>query len=242
MLANGKVLVTGGYNGNILSSAELFDPTTGIWTPIGSLNNARDGHTATLLPNGQVLVAGGYNGSNYLNSVELFDPASETWTTTNSLNNARDGHTATLLPNGQVLVAGGTTNYMVSASTVLASAEIYNPANGTWTPTGSLNGARVWHTATLLPNGQVLVAGGTTNLNSSSASYLSSTEIYNPINGTWTVTNALNTAREDHTATLLPNGKVLIAGGLVLLPFFPVRKFMTRPSIQPPGRGRTPGR
>ncbi len=72
---------------------------------------------------------------------------------TGSLATARADHTATLLPNGKVLVAGG-------SSCVLASAELYDPASGTWTATGSLATARDLHTATLLPNGKVLVAGG----------------------------------------------------------------------------------
>ena len=113
-------------------------------------------------------------------------------------------HTATLLPNGKVLVAGG---YNGGA---LTSAELYDPASGTWTATGSLNTARYDHTATLLPNGKVLVAGGISN-----GSDLTSAELYDPASGTWTATGSLNTARYEHTATLLPNGKVLVAGGYV---------------------------
>ncbi len=84
-----------------------------------------------------------------------------------------------------------------------------DPASGTWTLTGSLNTARYLHTATLLPNGMVLVAGGLdSNLNA-----LDSAELYDPASGTWTLTGSLNTARVAHTATLLPNGMVLVAGG-----------------------------
>src|SRR5207248_1684993 len=98
-------------------------------------------------------------------------------TTTGSLVNAREFHTATLLPNGKVLVAGG------EDSTVLASAELYDPANGTWTATGSLAKARGYHTATLLPNGKVLVAGG--------LGAFASAELYDPASGTWTATGSL---------------------------------------------------
>src|SRR5215217_4663884 len=167
----------------------LLEPSVcSSWTPTGSLNIARDSHTATLLPNGMVLVAGGFGPVRA--SAELYDPASGTWTPTDNLNTARAQHTATLLPNGMVLVAGGFDSN-VNAS---ASAELYDPASGTWMPTGSLNTARTTHTATLLPNGMVLVAGGF-----GASGDLASAELYNPANRSWTGTGSLNTGRQEHT-------------------------------------------
>lgn len=215
LLPGGKVLVTGGFDisGYTISSSELYDPATQTWSLSGSLNYARKGHTATLLPNGKVLVAGGFNNDSsgqpqgQLSTCELYDPATETWSVTGALTDGRDGHTATLLSNGKVLVTGG---YDTSGKP-LASSELYDPVLGTWSPTGALANARYFHTATLLPNGMVLVAGGTATYGSNLE--LASSELYDPVTEAWSTTGALATARHSYLATLLPNGKVLAAGG-----------------------------
>lgn len=220
LLPDGKVLITGGvvnhvdsppYSSSSLSSAELYDSTTGIFTATGNLNSARSGNTATLLPNGKVLVVGGsnLNSKNGIGSAsaELYDPTTGKFTTTGNLNTPRGGHTATLLPNSRVLVAGGENN-----EGHVASAEIYDSATGTFSKTGSLIVARSHHTATLLPNGKVLMAGGMTSVENTIDSY-SSAELYDPATGKFTATGELNSARGAHTATLLPNGMVLVAGG-----------------------------
>ncbi len=213
MLPDGNVLVAAGGSAlQSLGSAELYVPASGTWTATGSLATARGEHTATLLPNGKVLVAGGAHvdpgyGGFALPSAEVYDPASGTWTATGSLATARDQHTATLLPNGKVLVVGGE-DFVYGFGSILASAELYDSARGTWTSTGSLATARYGHTATLLPDGKVLVTGG------SGSSVLASAELYDPASGTWTATGSLGAARFDHTATLLPSDKVLVAGGV----------------------------
>ena len=205
LLQNGKVLVAGGC---FLRSSELYDPATGTWTVTGSLNEARCWHTATLLPNGKVLVTGGspslFNASS---SAELYDPNTGIWSFTSSLSNQRFGHTATLLPSGQVLVAGGGTDDGVNDI-----AELYDPATEVWTTTGSLATPRANHTATLLPNGKVLVAGGLT-FSGSGFAPTGTVELYDSNTGHWSITGSLNTGRQFHTATLLPDSKVLVTGG-----------------------------
>ena len=202
LLQNGQVLVIEG-------SAELYNPATGKWTATGSPSCCSDG-TATVLQNGQVLLAGGdvAPGSfTFTSSAELYNPATGTWTATGGMTTARFGHTATLLPNGQVLAAGGEGSCVNGSCTILSSAELYNPATGTWTGTGGMTTARYGHTATLLPNGQVLAAGGAGGGGSSA-------ELYNQATRTWTTTGSLNFPRFGQPAWLLPNGQVLVVCGI----------------------------
>ena len=212
LLKSGQVLVAAGYNENVsspfLTSAELYNPSTGAWTVTGSLHTPRIYDTMTLLNSGQVLVTGGYWTSsttiNILASAELYNPATGKWQLVGKMHTARTGHAAALLANGQVLVAAGE-----SSSSFLTSAELYNPASGTWTLTGSLHAARDSHTATLLANGQVLVAGG-----QNGTIFIAAAEVYNPSTGKWSTSGSLQTPRIEQTATLLPSGQVLVAGGL----------------------------
>jgi phage baseplate assembly protein gpV len=205
LLANGKVLVAGGISSNQqdLNSAELYDPATGTWTITGSLNVPRASHRAILLQNGKVLVVEGADSSSLaINSAELYDPATGAWSYTGSLNSNRPVYSATLLQNGKVLV------------TMNGTAELYDPATGAWSVTGGLNTERVGYTATLLQNGKVLVAGGQIDDDAFDypTEFVYATELYDPTTGTWSVSGSLKTAHEDHTATLLPNGDVLVAG------------------------------
>jgi FG-GAP-like repeat/Kelch motif/Galactose oxidase, central domain len=129
------------------------------------------------------------------------------WVGTGPMLTTRGSHTATVLPNGKVLAVGGFNVTNLFTTVVLSSAELYDPVGGTWSLTGPLATARYGHTATLLPNGKVLVAGGINTNN------LASAELYDPTTGTWTNTGPMITSRNGHTATLLLDGKVLVAGG-----------------------------
>ena len=210
LLPNGKVLVTGGLGatGN-LDSTELYDPASGTWSMAAPMRISRYGHTATLLADGRVLAIGGNLGDpnfSHFNSVELYDPVTDTWVFLPGLSRTPSGHTATLLQNGKVLVTAG--NYDKNC-------ELYDPSSGTWSATGSLNVARARFTATLLQDGRVLVVGGTnqTDFDGNALSSLSSAELYDPASGNWTLTASSNASSVDHSATLLPSGTVLVAGG-----------------------------
>ncbi|MGO8816530.1 MAG: protein kinase domain-containing protein [Terriglobia bacterium] len=218
LLPTGMVLIAGGINSltppPVFNSAELYNPATQTFTALAStMKSARYDHTATLLLTGQVLLTGGVNGSeSVLSTAELYDPMANTFAALKStMTTARRGHTATLLPNGQVLLAGGVPNILYSAG--LNTAEIYDPTAQTFTAlTSTMVRALVYHTATLLPNGRVFLAGGEEG--NGFGADLNTSELYDPATRTFTaLTATLATARFSHTATLLPNGQVLLAGG-----------------------------
>jgi N-acetylneuraminic acid mutarotase len=221
LLLDGTVLVAGGVisDNRVLPVAELYDPRTGTWTATGRMRGAFSPETATLLLDGTVLAVGGIDGSELV-SAELYDPRTGTWSVTGSLSGAHGG-TATLLPDGKVLVAGGNSSVLVVEPNIggpapdaltLASAEVYDPDTGSWTVIGSMTEARIGYTATLLADGTVLVAGGRRN-DTSGTRLLASAELFDPGSGSWTVTTGMLTARAGHTATLLPDGTVLVTGG-----------------------------
>lgn len=209
LLANGKVLIAGGADqdptGTGLASAELYDPSTGTFTQTGSMAVGRFLHTATLLQNGKVLIVGGAltSASDPVATAEVYDPSTGIFTMTGAMATAREQHTATLLPDGRVLIVGGATS--AGAGDPTATAEVYDPSTGSFSVTGSMAEARTFHTATLLPSGEVLVAGG--------GDENFTAEVYDPATGAFSITGGMEIGRSGHTATLLPNGRVLVTGG-----------------------------
>jgi hypothetical protein len=215
LLPNRKVLIAGGYHGSYLASAELYDPTTRIFTPTGGMVTARSGHVATLLNNGKVLLVGGVGtGWTFLADAELYDPVTNTFIATGGMTTARESHTATLLKDGQVLITGGHKGRR-AAITIYPSAEIYNPASGTFSSTGNLTVKRHKHDATLLADGRVLIIGGSDERDGRGGSAYRNAEVFNPATGTFTAIGNMNASRYklQGTTVLLKNGKVLIAGG-----------------------------
>ena len=189
-LQDGRVLAAGGVEeetGEVATNtAELYDPVSDSWTPVGALPRAVAYHTATLVPGGRVLLAGGYIASfptgaarvETMGEALLFDPASGTWSVIANLAFARSLHTATALASGEVLLVGGTLwsgTYPGITNADVGGVEVYAPAHGTWSTAGSLLAPRTGHSATLLADGRVLVAGGSTN-----GFPLDSAELYTP--------------------------------------------------------------
>ena len=213
LLLDGRVLIAGGHsNAAVVRGAEIYDPATGNWTDAGTLSVGRD-PAATRLADGRVLLSGGidwYTDSGKIYDLsELFDPVSGKWTATGPLLTARDQHRTALLDDGRVLAVGG----YAMGSVLLASAEVYNPATGLWNATGKLPTPRSWFSLIKLLDGRVLVAGGYTG-GASKRTYLASAALYNPKNGQWSDTRPMKDKRGGFSMTLLPDGQVLVAGGV----------------------------
>ncbi len=226
LLSDGRVLVTGGNIDrtpcadvcvNTITESELYDPSTGQWKAVGEMTIARSFFTTDLLPTGKAIAVGGrvHTGPDYFDYhaiawADLYDPATRKWSATGTMSISREDHSTSLLSNGQVLVMGGTT--VDFNGITVASAELYDSPTGAWTITGSMLQGRERFTATLLQSGQVLVAGGD-YYDGINGGFLSECELYDPGLDTWSATGSMAMPRNGARAVLLPDGRVLIAGG-----------------------------
>ncbi len=213
LLRDGRVLVAGGTgagNEGVLSSAELYDPARGTWSATGSMLAPHSDHSATLLGDGRVLVTAATG------EAELYDPGTGTWSATGRMSTPRTSYAVTLLRDGRVLVSGGDPG--VASEREFAPPELFDPLSGTWSVAGTMHVPRSLHTATLLDDGRVLIAGGqgTEASESNPMGLVASAELYDPASGAWTVTGDMQAPRSGHAAVMLPDGRVLVVGGLFL--------------------------
>jgi N-acetylneuraminic acid mutarotase len=223
LLKSGKVLVAGGQgNTGDPTNGELYDPVAQTWSSAGTMPEPRYNHTALLLADGRVMLVGGMtppstgisprcgmNGCDVADTkIDIYDPATNSWSNPTNLPDARIGYTVTALPNDTVLLAGGedTTQYPAT----YPASMIYDPVHNTWTSTPSMITARAYHSAALLPSGQVLVAAG-----GDAAGFVTACEVYDPRTNSWMSTAALpaTDVHENAFVATLTDGRVWLAGG-----------------------------
>src|SRR5215470_12738939 len=213
LLPGRKVLIAGGFGPNFvsLSSAEIYDEATNTWTPTGSMNVARGEFATVVLHDGRVLAVGGAaTDETPIASAEIYNPRTGTWTLTGSMSTGRNDLAVVVLKDGRVLAAGG--GMGDEELPRYASAEIFDPHTGEWTPTGDMTAPRseTEHAVVRLRDGRVLVPGGHT------APHLpvSSADLYDPRTGTWTAAGFMSIARAGHVAVLLNGNRgALVMGG-----------------------------
>src|SRR5712691_3948439 len=222
-LQDGRVLVVGGTTlasgsplpAAQLEQAEVYDPKRDSWSLAGTGLPPLSGQAATLMPGGGVLVTGGFTDMGFATvSAEIFDPATNLWKpTTWPMARARYGHSAPLLPDGKVLLAGGySTRTEISGAGIypnpelLTASEMFDLRGNTWMGVGYSAIPRFEHSATLLRNGTVLVVGSAYASNADS-------QIFDPKNTEQWASTGLIMDRYLHTATMLADDRVLVAGG-----------------------------
>ncbi len=212
LLPDGKVLTVGGESFQAGHSAELYDPQTNRWSSAGTMATGHRDHTVTLFASGKVLVAGGRPFSaEDRPGAELYDPGTNTWSPAGRMSTARARHTATPLANGKVLVVGGLDFALLTHAVehFVATAELYDPSANAWSPAAEMATARVGHSATLLGDGRVLVAGGM-----GCTGLLDSAELYDPVLNRWSSAGPMMVKATGQAATRLLSGLVLVVGGL----------------------------
>lgn len=227
LLPDGDVLAMGGWEmpkgGEYVRTAELYDPVSNAWTAVPVPAELEEAQSLTALPNGMVLLRGMFGAElfNQTAGAAMYDPSSNTWTRVASPKLLRYGATATLLPDGDVLAIGGSHSEPApfpadKIYTLLASVEEYDPTTDTWSEVASMGHARMNEAETLMADGEVLVVGGTYEVNSGENDEwdsLRSAESYDPATNRWSVRAPALLPRAQDAATPMPNGDVLVVGG-----------------------------
>jgi N-acetylneuraminic acid mutarotase len=217
-LDDGRVLVLGGFSlsGNSrlpVAAAELFDPRSLTWSSAAPMLLARAHPVVVLLGDGRVLVAGGGTGGESVTAeAELYDPAANRWTPTGSMAAPRIDASALRLRTGRVLVAGGTA-VAANQESSLTSAETYDPTSGSWAPAGVMSSAHAAAPIGMLPNGSVLIAGGT-DYQGGYGIGTTAADVYDPEINRWRETTRLHYPRGDSGGDLLADGTFLVVGGM----------------------------
>ena len=226
LLPDGTVLVAGGtgrvvlkegedeslWRGNQdLNSAEIYDPKTDEWENAPDMTYKKQLAQAITLEDGRVMIIGGRSGVLTLSSIEVYDSEANSWSEAEPMMQSRMSHSAVKLIDNRILVTGGMQS--VSMGDTLSSAEIYDPLQNSWSKVAELTRARLGHRSTLLPDGRVLVTGGTTVVEGDLLGPETTAEIYDPILNKWSLIATDLLARKDHSALLMPGGKVILIGG-----------------------------
>lgn len=211
-LNDGLVLMAGGINSSDVASrlAWLYDSKANAWLALPDMSVGRADTAAVTLVDGRVLIAGGTtDGGGRTAAVDMFDPLTRQWTAATPMNLPRNRHTLTLLKDGRVLATGGYLTHSDPYQVYQRTAEVYDPAANTWTAVANMAEHRVGHSASLLPDGRVLIVGG-----ADYAEYKATVEVFNPATNKFSSGPALAEGRYFHAAATLSDGRILIAGGM----------------------------
>ena len=203
LLPNGKVIVTGSFNGGPVGSAELYTPSSNTWSAAAAPQYDRPQPTSAVLVSGKFLLCGGFSATS-----QVYDWSTNSWSSPAVVPFEVIRGAAAILSSGKVLLAGG----QDENGQVVANVALYNPAADTWSAASNMGTARVLQTLVPLSSGKLLAMGGYTN-GEYPTEFLKSVEQYDPATGQWTPAADMNQQRYGHTSTLLPNGQILAAGG-----------------------------
>lgn len=232
LLPDGRVLVTGGGTGVATASspairaAEIFDPATGVFTPVADMLTVRSAHSSTLLADGRVLVTGGSAGNGTLfptNTAEIYDPAANTWTNAGPMNFSHLAQNPGVLRDGRLVQPSSYYNdtHTSAGGRISDESEIYTPSpggTGTWSVIDPMFKQRIDIGAIGLLDGTLLVAGGVTTSPNYPSIFQSSSEIFNPAlgsGGQWNLSGIMSSGRDEFSGLLLNDGRAVISGGFV---------------------------